>query len=143
MGRGDGPETPALQARGVDGVTWLGSVSEAEKASRLRGATLACFPSIEGESFGIVLLEAMAREVAVMAVDSGGPSEFVENDVTGMLARSGSPADLADALAPLLADPERRAAMAAAGRRSYLTSYTDAALRERFFARMQSIAAGS
>ena len=41
-------------------VVWLGRVSEAEKARRLRGATLACFPSIEGESFGVVLLEAMA-----------------------------------------------------------------------------------
>ncbi len=95
------------------------------------------------EPFGIVLLEAMAREVAVMAVDSGGPSEFIEDGVTGMLARSGSPADLADALSPLLEAPDKRAAMAAAGRQSFLASYTDAALRERFFARMQAIAAGS
>ncbi|HUA11760.1 MAG TPA: glycosyltransferase [Solirubrobacteraceae bacterium] len=92
------------------------------------------------EPFGIVLLEAMAREVAVMAVDSGGPAEFIEPAVSGALARSGSPADLADALAPLLAAPESRAAMAAAGRQRFLDSFTDGALRERFFARMQSIA---
>ena len=35
-------------------------MTEQEKARRLRGATVACFPSIEGESFGVVLLEAMA-----------------------------------------------------------------------------------
>ena len=94
------------------------------------------------EPFGIVLLEAMARGVAVVAVDSGGPSEFVEQGVTGMLASSGSPADLADALAPLLEAPEKRAAIAKAGRESFLASFTDEALRERFFSRMQSIAAG-
>ena len=38
------------------------------------------------EPFGIVLLEAMARGIAVVAVDSGGPSEFIEHGETGMLA---------------------------------------------------------
>ncbi len=39
------------------------------------------------EPFGIVLLEGMARGVAVVAVDSGGPREIVEDGVTGVLAR--------------------------------------------------------
>ena len=43
------------------------------------------------EPFGIVLLEAMARGVAVVAVDRGGPREIVESGVTGVLARSGEP----------------------------------------------------
>src|ERR1700760_896188 len=60
------------------------------------------------EPFGIVLLEGMARSVAVAAVDSGGPAEFVEDGQTGVLARSRAPADLADALEPLaLSTPVR------------------------------------
>ena len=39
------------------------------------------------EPFGIVILEGMARGVAVVAVNSGGPAEFVEDRRTGMLAR--------------------------------------------------------
>ena len=50
--------------------TWLGRITEAEKARRLRGATIACFPSIEGESFGVVLLEAMAAGTADRRVRS-------------------------------------------------------------------------
>ena len=61
------------------------------------------------EPFGIVLLEGMARGVAVVAVDSGGPGEFIDDGATGVLARSGEPEALADALEPLLASPALRA----------------------------------
>lgn len=87
------------------------------------------------EPFGIVLLEGMARGVAVAAVDSGGPAEFVEDGVTGVLARSGSPADLADALEPLLRSPDKRWTIGAAGHKRFLEEFTDAAMRERFFSR--------
>jgi glycosyltransferase involved in cell wall biosynthesis len=95
------------------------------------------------EPFGIVLLEAMARGVAVVAVDSGGPGEFIDNGRTGMLARSGAPDALADALQPLLSDAELRRAVARAGHESFLRDFTDAALRERFFASLRSLLAGT
>jgi glycosyltransferase involved in cell wall biosynthesis len=85
------------------------------------------------EPFGIVLLEGMARGVAVAAVDSGGPAEFIEDGRTGVLARSGEPADLADALEPLLRSPEKRWTIGAAGHERYLDRFTDSAMRERFF----------
>ncbi|HYM46138.1 MAG TPA: glycosyltransferase [Solirubrobacteraceae bacterium] len=85
------------------------------------------------EPFGIVLLEAMARGVAVVAVDSGGPAEFVEQGRTGMLAASGEPAALADALEPLLASPALRSELGEAGRERFLKDFTDVALRKRFF----------
>ncbi|HWG09798.1 MAG TPA: glycosyltransferase [Solirubrobacteraceae bacterium] len=85
------------------------------------------------EPFGIVLLEAMARGVAVAAVDSGGPAEFIEHGRTGVLARSGEPADLADALEPLLRSPEKRWTIGAAGHARFLEEFTDAAMRDRFF----------
>src|SRR5262245_28221879 len=57
---GDGPQGDALHARGVPHVVWIGRIGDEAKAARLRGATIACFPAIDGESFGVVLLEAMA-----------------------------------------------------------------------------------
>ena len=89
------------------------------------------------EPFGIVLLEGMAHGVAVVAVDSGGPAEFVENGRTGVLARSGEPEALADALEPLLASPALRQTLGAAGRERFTEEFTDAAMRERFFAQLR------
>lgn len=93
------------------------------------------------EPFGIVLLEAMARGVAVVAVDAGGPGEFVDHLSTGVLARSGDPAALADALEPLLRDPALRERLARAGRESFLADYTEAALQRRFFSELRSLLA--
>jgi glycosyltransferase involved in cell wall biosynthesis len=92
------------------------------------------------EPFGIVLLEAMARGVPVVAVNSGGPAEFIEHGRSGWLARSGEPQALADALQPLLGSPEERKRIGAAGRERYLAHFTDAALRGRFFAALQALA---
>ncbi len=91
------------------------------------------------EPFGIVLLEGMARGVAVVAVDSGGPGDFIEHRKTGMLARSGEPAALADALEPLLVSAELRAAVAQAGRERFLRDFTDAAMCKRFFAELEAL----
>jgi glycosyltransferase involved in cell wall biosynthesis len=92
------------------------------------------------EPFGIVLLEAMARGVPVVAVNSGGPAEFVEHGRSGWLARSGEPQALADALQPLLRSPDERRRIGEAGRERYLAHFTDAALRERFFAALEALA---
>ncbi len=92
------------------------------------------------EPFGLVLLEAMARGVAVVAVASGGPLEIVEDGRTGVLARSGDPAALAAAIERVIADPQLRAELAEAGRRRYLEHYTDAAMRDRLRARLRALA---
>ncbi len=91
------------------------------------------------EPFGIVLLEGMSRGVAVVAVDSGGPGEFIEGGRTGQLASSGDPSALADALEPLLVSPDRREAIGRAGRESFLRDFTDAAMRKRFFDNLREV----
>ena len=128
---------PLISSLGLDGaVTLTGQVPDAgpyiEHMDILVNAS-------DPEPFGIVLLEGMARGVAVLAVDSGGPAEFIEQQHTGVLARSGEPADLADALESLLASSERRRAIAAAGRESYLREFTDGAMQERFFHQLEAV----
>lgn len=91
------------------------------------------------EPFGIVLLEGMARGVAVVAVDSGGPGEFIADGKTGMLARSGEPEALADALEPLLLSAQLRRELGQAGRESFLADFTDEALQRRFFQSMEAL----
>jgi glycosyltransferase involved in cell wall biosynthesis len=91
------------------------------------------------EPFGIVLLEGMARGVAVLAVNSGGPMEFIDDRQTGLLARSGEPRDLADALEKLLVSPDLRLRIARAGRERFMRDFTDAALRERFFHQLEAL----
>ena len=59
---GAGPQTDELRAETAGAnVEWLGAITDAERDSRLRGATVLCAPSLHGESFGVVLLEGMAR----------------------------------------------------------------------------------
>ncbi len=133
---------PALIARlGLEGsVTMTGQVPDAgpyiEQMDILVNAS-------DPEPFGIVLLEGMARGVAVVAVDSGGPAEFIEDRRTGVLARSGEPAALADALELLLASEPQRRAIGEAGRERFTQNFTDAAMRERLFAEPAGAGAGA
>jgi glycosyltransferase involved in cell wall biosynthesis len=119
-----------------DAVTMTGEVPDAgpyiEQMDVLVNAS-------DPEPFGIVILEGMARGVAVVAVDSGGPAEFVEDRQTGMLAHSGQPDALANALEPLLVSPALREQLGRAGRERYLQEYTDAAMRKRFFQSFEEI----
>jgi glycosyltransferase involved in cell wall biosynthesis len=128
---------PLVRQLGLqDAVTMTGEVPDAgpyvEQMDILVNAS-------DPEPFGIVILEGMARGVAVVAVNSGGPAEFVEDRRTGMLASSGQPDALADALEPLLASTELRRQIAEAGRERYLQEYTDAAMRRRFFHQFEQL----
>jgi glycosyltransferase involved in cell wall biosynthesis len=72
-------------------------------------------PSLS-EALGLVLLEAGALGVPVVATAVGGIPEVVEDGVTGILVPPGQPDALADAVTRLLRDPERARAMGEAGR---------------------------
>jgi phosphatidylinositol alpha-1,6-mannosyltransferase len=71
---------------------------------------------LDVEGLGIVLLEAAAAGLPVLAGDSGGAPETVRGGETGQVVPGRDPAAVADALVELLADPDRAAAMGAAGR---------------------------
>ena len=78
-------------------------------------ADVFCSPALGGESFGLVLLEAMAAGAPVVATDIPGYRCVVTQGVDGLLLPPRDPAALAAALRTLLLDPERRAALSAGG----------------------------
>lgn len=76
-------------------------------------------PSFE-EPFGMVFLESMAMQTPVVALDNGGTPEVVADGETGLLSAPGDIEGLSANILAMLADPERRRAMGAAGRRRAL-----------------------
>ncbi len=129
---------PALVSRlGLeDAVSMTGQVEDAgpyiEQMDILVNAS-------DPEPFGIVLLEGMARGVPVVAVESGGPAEFIEDRRTGLFARSGEPADLVEPIEELLRSAQLREEIGAAGRERYMSEFTEEAMRKRFFAELQML----
>jgi phosphatidylinositol alpha-mannosyltransferase len=112
---GDGPEKDALRVRDIPGVEWIGCVSEEEKARRMRAATVFCAPALGGESFGIVLLEAMAASTAVVASDIDGFRNVARADRDALLVDPDDPGALRGVLQRVLDDASRRAELIASG----------------------------
>ncbi len=149
------PDTPEIAAevealvaelnKTRDGVLWiLKMLPKREVVQVLTHSTVFVCPSVY-EPMGIVNLEAMACETAVVATATGGIPEVVEDGVTGLLVPidqvddgTGTPvdpdrfvADLAAAITELLADPGRAAAMGRAGRQRALDHFSWAAIADR------------
>jgi phosphatidyl-myo-inositol alpha-mannosyltransferase len=100
----------------VEGVEIAGRVPEGEKWRLLHDADLVCAPSLGGESFGIVLLEALASGTPVVCSDIPGYRDVVRGGVDGVLVPPADPAALGEAIQVLALEPERRAAMGVAAR---------------------------
>jgi phosphatidylinositol alpha-mannosyltransferase len=117
-GRGDtGPaEVRELLGDDADAVEFLGGITDEEKARLLASADVYCAPQTGGESFGIVLVEAMSAGTAVLASDLGAFRRVLDDGAPGVLFRTGDSADLARALIGLLGDAGERDRVAAAGR---------------------------
>jgi phosphatidyl-myo-inositol alpha-mannosyltransferase len=105
---------PEVAAR-IDAV---GKVSDEELWRRLGDADLLVAPSLAGESFGMVLIEAFAAGTPVIASEIAGYRDVVSDDVDGVLVPPANPQALAEELQRLSLEPERRRAMGEAGRRS-------------------------
>lgn len=94
----------------------VGRVSDEELWRHLSEADLLCAPSLSGESFGMVLIEAFAAGTPVVASNIAGYSDVVNDGVDGVLVPPADPQRLAEALRDLWHEPERIAAMGEAAR---------------------------
>lgn len=108
-GKGDAEEavedaSPAVR----DAVTFLGVVSEADKARLLRTVDVYVAPNLGGESFGIILVEAMSAGAPVLASDLDAFRRVLDDGRVGVLFPAGDVAALASSLLELLADGARR-----------------------------------
>jgi len=106
------------------GVVWIPEMlPKPEIIQLLTHAVVFACPSLY-EPMGIVNLEAMACETAVVASRVGGIPEVVAGSQTGLLVPPDDPASLADALNTLVRDPGRARAMGRAGRERALTEFS-------------------
>ena len=97
-------------------VILLGRVSDEDKASLLRSVDLYCAPNMGGESFGIILTEAMSAGCPVVASDLDAFVSVLADGTAGALFPVGHSAQLGTLIGALLDDPARRADLAARGR---------------------------
>ena len=95
---------PALRHR----VRALGAVDEQHKPGAYASADVFVAPNLGGESFGIVLVEAMSAGTAVVASDLGAFRRVLDDGTAGTLFRTGDPDDLAAALVRVLGDDDLR-----------------------------------
>ena len=115
VGRGDEDELRGRAGDLAGHLRFLGQVDDAGKASALRSADVYCAPNTGGESFGIVLVEAMAAGTAVVASDLHAFRRVLRDGAAGSLVPVSDSAALADALVGVLANDVLRERYIAAG----------------------------
>ncbi|MDG4798591.1 glycosyltransferase family 4 protein [Micromonospora sp. WMMD1082] len=98
-----------------DRVTFLGLVSEEDKARMLRSVHLYVAPNTGGESFGMILTEALAAGTTVVASDLDAFRRVLDGGRAGRLFPTGDAAALRETLTGLLDDPAQRAELTACG----------------------------
>ena len=141
---GTGPDTARLRARyaGDRRIEWLGRLTDADKMARMRGATVFCAPSLHGESFGVVLVEAMAAGTATVASGIDGYRNVATDGVDAVLVEPGDAAALGRALEQVLYDDVLREALVAKGA-VRAEDFSMRSLAERYLAHYLRIAADS
>lgn len=130
---GDGPMRPEVARRvsqlELEGVVrFEGPKTRQEVAALLADTDVAACPSVwtslgDREGIPVVLMEAMASGVPVVASDISGIPELVEHEFTGLLVPPGEAGALAEALRRLHDDPDLRRRLAAAGRSRALSEH--------------------
>jgi glycosyltransferase involved in cell wall biosynthesis len=124
---GDGAERRALEEQVArlglsDAVTFAGAVGQDRIAGHYERSDVFCLVSF-AEGVPVVLMEAMAMELPVVATNVNGVAELVEHDRSGLLVAPGRADQVTAALARLAGDAELRARMGAAGRSRVAADY--------------------
>jgi phosphatidylinositol alpha-mannosyltransferase len=108
VGRGDEDSLREEAGELAGHLTFLGQVDDAAKASAMRSVDVYCAPNTGGESFGIVLVEAMAAGTAVVASDLDAFRRVLEDGAAGRLVPVDDAPALATALVEILSDDAMR-----------------------------------
>jgi phosphatidylinositol alpha-mannosyltransferase len=117
-GPGDPRQVTAdMEPRAAAACEFLGGVSDEDKARLLKSVDVYVAPNTGGESFGVILIEAMSAGAAVLASDLPAFVRVLEGGTAGATFVTEEPKDLAAQLVDLLQEPERRRELAARGRR--------------------------
>lgn len=118
-GPGDADDVRAAVPRSLRGsIELLGLVSEDDKPRVYASGDVFCAPNTHGESFGVVLVEAMAAGTPVVASDLPAFRAVLDDGAAGVLVPVGDAGALAASLGALLSDPARRRELSAAGQRT-------------------------
>ena len=143
-GRGETGHDEVREVLGplADQVEFLGSITDQEKARFLRSIDVYCAPHTGGESFGIVLVEAMSAGATVVASDLGAFRRVLDDGAAGRLFRAGDPADLAAAVNAVLGDDDLRHSIARAGAAT-VRQYDWSGVTDRVVAVYEMVVAGA
>ncbi|MCS6801051.1 MAG: glycosyltransferase [Chloroflexota bacterium] len=145
---GDGPEAARWRARADampyrDRIVFRGRLSDEEVAAHYHAADVFALPStLRAESFGIVLIEAMACGVPLVTTELGTGTSYVNiHGETGIVVPPGDPRALAAALRVILDDPVRRRRFGEAARRRLEQQFSETAMIERIKALYREVLA--
>ncbi|MEQ8334720.1 glycosyltransferase [Nisaea sp.] len=117
---GEGPDAPALEAAVRDGrAIALGSLAPADIAAEMQRAAVCIIPSRCYENFPMVLAEAFASGLPVLASDIGALGELVEEDRTGARFDPFDPESMTGTITAAFSDPDRLSRWGAAARNHY------------------------
>ncbi len=134
---GSGPDKERLKewARGMDNVEFAGWKREDQLWDLVRRARAVVVPSVWNEVFGLVAIEAMAFQKAVIASDIGGLPEVVEDGVTGRLFPPGDVQALRAIISDFVAHPKIASEYGYAGRKKVESEYDP----EKHYARIMEV----
>ncbi|MEH0581381.1 glycosyltransferase [Streptomyces sp. B21-108] len=141
---GTGPLEPQVTAwaAGRDDVRYVGLYDTAECQKAIARSVAVVAPSTWLEAFGLVVVEAMAAGVPVVAAGHGAFVELVEDGVTGLLHRPGEPASLASCLRRITAEPDLGREMGQAARLRYEQGFSPAVGLDRLVDEYRTAIAG-
>jgi glycosyltransferase involved in cell wall biosynthesis len=134
---GDGPMASEVEraSREIEGVTWLKWLPQEEVLERMKNASVLILTSTWFEPFGLILAEAFAVGLPVIASNLGSLSTMVEHERTGLHFSAGNAKSLVEAVGWWRAHPMEAALMRGRVRLEYETKYT----AERNYSQMMNI----
>ena len=123
---GDGPLAPEVEKASVEmeGVSWLKWLPRAEILQRMKDASVLILPSTWYEGFPMIIAEAFAVGLPVIASDLGSMASIVDHQRTGLHFQPGNAGDLVDKVRWFRARPAQAAQMRTRARNEYETKYT-------------------